>query len=352
MAHLLENDRSGYRKLVQNDTDEQGENVQGYYHTATLDAQRLGEAFPGHRLPKEVKHYYAREAARLDESEALAHPKVGASLQTSLVPAEQTVRFDDLVDLERELDQTVLSVLADAGLDVAPDDMGGSAYVELDAYWSPSTSERGPDPIQLDLTRVRQEQESVVVRHLTDGLSPVQWEALGTLVTDGGEVSPQDIATENDRHVGSVRRALRAMGELVDRKYGECALRSEYVAEMVHDAVQEARDATRTAVETSAKAIEAAERGASDAMAEWVAWCNKHGVDIRNRADALEIKMGEIGEHTYTYQGMPTQIAQQLKIAFEKWQAAGQDPQRFRSATVVYEYKGRRNTDRAWKALR
>jgi len=41
-----------------------------------------------------------------------------------------------------------------------------------------------------------------------------------------------------------------------------------------------------------------------------------------------------------------------LKIAFEKWQAAGQDPQRFRSATVVYEYKGRRNTDRAWKALR
>jgi hypothetical protein len=352
MAHLLENDRSGYRKLVQNDDDEHGQNLPGYYHTATLDAHRLGEAFPGHRLPKEVKHYYAREAVRLDENEALAHPKVGASLQTSLVPAEQTVRYDDLVDLERELDQTVLSVLADAGLDVSPGNMGGSAYVENDAYWSPSTSERGPDPIQLDLTRVRQEQESVVVRHLADGLSPVQWEALDTLVTDGGELSPDDIATENDRHVGSVRRSLRAMGELVDRKYGECALRSEYVAEMVHDAVQEAREATRTAVETSAKAIEVAERGASDAMAEWVAWCNKHGVDIRNRADALEIKMGEIGEHTLTYQGMPTQIAQQLKVAFEKWQAAGQDPQRFRSATVVYEYKGRRNSQRAWKALR
>jgi len=352
MAHLLENDRSGYRKLVQNDQDERGENVPGYYHTATLDAQRLGEAFPGHRLPKEVKHYYAREAARLDAAEALAHPKVGASLQTSLVPRTQTVRFDDLVDLERELDQTVLSVLADAGLDISPDDMSGSAYVESDAYWTPSTSERGPDPIQLDLTRVRQEQESVVVRHLADGLSPVQWEALDTLITDGGELSPEDIATENDRHVGSVRRALRAMSELVDRKYGECALRSEYVAEMVHDAVQEAREATRTAVETSAKAVEMAEREASDAMAEWVAWCNRYGVDIRNRADALEIDLGDFEEVTWAYNGLPSVVSSRLRTAFEVWTNAGQDPERFRQAVVKFRASGVEGTRRAWKALR
>ncbi|CQH55125.1 homolog to HGPV1-ORF14 [Halobacterium hubeiense] len=352
MAHLLEDDRSGYRKLVQNDDDEKGENLPGYYHTVTLDTQRLAEAFPGHRYPKEVKHYYAREAARLDTSEALAHPKVGASLQHSLLDRGETMYYDDLVELERELDQTVLSVLADAGLDVAPENIGRSPYVENDAYWEPSTSERGPDPIQLDLTRIRQEQESVVVRHLTDGLSPVQWEALDTLVTDGGEVSPQDIAEANERHVGSVRRALRSMEELVSRKYGEVGLRSDYVAEMIHDAVQDARDATRTAIETSAKAIEAAERGVSDAMAEWVAWCNRYGIDIRNRADALEVDMGEFDAVNYNHKGVPKIISSRIRSAFEVWTAAGQDPERFRQAIVKFRVDGIDHKRRAWKALR
>jgi predicted transcriptional regulator len=353
MAHLLENDRTGYRKLVQNDNDEKNRNLPGYYHTATLDAMRLREAFPGHGYPKEIKHYYAREAASIDPSKALAHPKVGASLQTSLVPHDQTVRFEDLVQLERELDKTVLSVLADAGLDVSPADVSASPYVEMDAYWQPTTSERGPDPINLDLTRIRQEQESVVVRQLSDGLSPVQWEALDTLVTDGGEVSPDDIAAEHDRHTGSVRRALRKMEDLVDRKYGEVGLRSEYVAEMVHDAVQEAREATRTAVETGAKAMEAAERGASDAMADWVAWCNRHGVDIRNREDAIEVDVGEIEETACDRSGgMPAQIASRIRTAFEKWTAAGQDPDRFRAGTVKFTYNGVTSKRRAWKALR
>jgi hypothetical protein len=352
MAHLLEDDRSGYRKLVQNDNDERNRNVPGYYHTATLDAGRLAEAFPGHSRPKEVKHYYSREAATMDERDALAHPKVGASLQTSLVRRDETVRFEDLVDLERELDQTVLSVLADAGLDVAPVDVAASPYVEMDAYWTPATSERGPDPLNLDLTRVRQEQESVVVRHLSDGLSPVQWESLDFLVSDGGEVSPDDIADAKDRHVGSVRRALRDMEDLVSRKYGEVGLRSEYVAEMVHDAVQEARDATRRAVETGAKAMEVAERGASETMAEWVAWCNKHGVDIRNRADALGIDLGEFDGVSWNRHGIPNIVASRLRTAAEKWEAAGQDPDRFRSAVVTFTAGGVDGKRRAWKALR
>lgn len=351
LAHLLESDRSGYRKLVQNDADGHGRNLPGYYHTVTLDATRIAEAFPGHRLPKEVKHYYAREAASMDADDALAHPKVGASLQTSLVSDDETVRFGDLVEVEHELDQTVLSVLVDAGIDVAPRDVGGSAFVETDAYWSPSTSERGPDPIGLDLTRVRSEQESVVVRHLADGLSPIQWESLSTLVADGGQVSPADLADEHDRHPGAVRRALRAMDELVERKYSEVGLRSNYVAEMVHDAVQEARDATRQAVETSAKAMETAERGASDAMQKWVAWCTKHGVDIRNRADALEIDLGEFEEISWSF-GTPTNVAFRVKLAFDLWTDAGQDPARFRQATVKWRHNNGSISMRASKLLR
>ena len=59
LGHLLENDREGYRKTVQNDQNERGETLPGYYHTVTLDHQRIQEAFPSHALPKEIKHYYA-----------------------------------------------------------------------------------------------------------------------------------------------------------------------------------------------------------------------------------------------------------------------------------------------------
>lgn len=56
LAHLLENDRPGYRKLVQNNADEHGNELPGYYHTVTLDPDRIREAWPAHHLPKEIKH--------------------------------------------------------------------------------------------------------------------------------------------------------------------------------------------------------------------------------------------------------------------------------------------------------
>lgn len=207
----------------------------------TLDERRIREAFPDHRLPKEVKHYYAREAADMDENQALAHPKVGASLQVSLLDDDETVYLSDIERLRRELDQTVLSVLADAGLDIAPSQ--GSGPFEHDAYFTPEVDHSGPDPVGLDLTQVKQSQESVVIRHVADGLAPTQWEALETLVTDGGQISPADIADEHGRHVESVRRALRDMEDLVQQEYAEVSLRSEYIAEMVHEAVREAREA-------------------------------------------------------------------------------------------------------------
>lgn len=41
MGHLLEDDRSGYRKLVQNDQDDGSERLPGYYHTVTLGQRRV-----------------------------------------------------------------------------------------------------------------------------------------------------------------------------------------------------------------------------------------------------------------------------------------------------------------------
>lgn len=328
MNYLLENDRSGYRKLVQNDDDIHGRNLPGYYHTVTLGPSRVREAFDTHRLPKEVKHYYAREAKSKNSEDALAHPKVGASYQVSRW--DETLRFDDLETLNEELSQTVLSVLLEAGLEISPVN-GPGPFVTCDAYWQPDLTDENPDPVSLDLTHIRHEQESVVVRHLADGgFSPVEWSTIEHLVADGGSVSPKEIAEDGGHHIDSVYRALERLEEMVDRKYGEVALKSDYVAELVHDAVKEAKESTRRAVATAAKSMEAARRGKSRAMEKFVAWTARYGVDVSNRMDALEVDLGELDPDA---DASPKMLVQK---ALQMWTDANQDPARFRMGTVRY----------------
>lgn len=338
LSHLLENDRSGYRKSVQNDDDYKGRNLPGYYHTATLGPNRIQEAWPHHQLPKEIKHYYFKEAKQKSEDDPLAHPKLGASYQVSRW--NETLPLSELERLNDELEEAVHSVLMSAGIDVSPVQSSGP-YFPDPPYFTPSTKEIDGQPVSLNITRIKHQQESVVVRQVADGLSPVQWESVEYLVTDGGRSSPTDIAKENDRHPESVRRALREIEDLVDRKYNEVGLKSDYVAEMVHSAVKEARDSARKAVETGAKAMEAADRGMGEAMTKWIAWCERHGVDISNRTGQLRMELGQLDPHSDPDPGFLVRQAKQV------WEDAKQDPQRFRTAEVRYNNR----TEAAWTFL-
>jgi len=220
------------------------------------------------------------------------------------------------------LDATVRAVLLEAGLDLAPQrDVGD--FVP-DAYFAADVLDGQPEPTVIDLDHPETTHESVVVRHLTDGLSPVEWESLEMLVTDGGKVSPRDIADATDRHVDSVRRALRRLDDLVEQKYAEVGLRSTRVAELVHEAVQEARDATRRAVEASAKAIDAAERGRDSAAAEFYAWAERHRVDVSRRNDNLTLDFSDYSDN----------VNRAVKTGYRLWKAtrhdaAGSSPRRF-----------------------
>jgi len=330
MAHLLENDREGYRKLVQNDNDEHGNNLPGYYHTVTLGPQRIAEAFPSQDLPKEIKHYYAREAASKPDSHPLAHPKLGASLQSSKWDGKLGVTDEAIAQLNDELRETVLSVLADAGLQVHP---GENDPFFPGAYFDGLEVEHEDDPIvSLDLTQIQQRQESVVIKHLKGGLSPVEWESLDTLVTDGGEIAPQEIADEHDRHPDSVRRALRRIDELVEREYDRVSLRSNHVADLVHDAVQQAEDAVERAADAGAKALEAAERGLDEGTSALVAWASRHGVDLHEKSEGyVDLDLGTVeGEDASDVQ---RKIRRRLREGRRLWEEAGRDPRFFKGGS-------------------
>lgn len=340
MGHLLEDDRSGYRKIVQNDRDNHGNKLPGFYHTATLDERRVREAFPSHQLPKENKHYYAKEAKSLDDDHPLAYPKVGASMQVSLMDEKHGATQDDIEQLIDELDQAVLSICATAGINVYSTD----PFID-EPYFTPMLSESGPEPRDLPLAEIEQDQSSIVIEHVADGLSPVQWESLETLVTDGGEISPADIADEHDRHVESVRRALREMEDLVHHGYAEVSLRSDHVAKMVHEAVREARQGVRRAVETAGKAIHAAENGMDETMCSFIAWAGRHDIDLDDATDKgrearMTMRFGEHRSHKETKRA--------IREGFRIWKAAGFDPMRYRQAQVTFP-KGSKST--AWNWL-
>jgi hypothetical protein len=325
LAHVLENDRSGYRKLVQNDDDEHNQNLPGYYHTATLGPDRVQEVMPHHELPVECKHYYAREALDRGYDDPLRHPKLEVAYQVSRW--DGTVRPDDLEQAVEELDEWLYSILADAGLDLRA---GGRTYVE-DAYFAAENATTTASVVNLDLTEVRHEQESVVYRHLADGMSPVEQETLQTLVADGGDVSPQDIADRNDRHRDSVYDALGRMHDLVQHEYGQVSLKSTYVSELVADALEQAEAAVERATLASAKAVNAADRGLDERTSAFIAWCEKHGVNYDEDAgDRMRIKLGEVSS--------TREVRRILREGLRLWEGMQKDPVTFREASVTYRH--------------
>jgi hypothetical protein len=322
LGHLLENDRAGYRKLVQNDEDEHGRNLPGYYHTVTLGPNRVSTAFAQHHLPREIKHYYSREAAGMDEDDPLAHPKLGASYQANRWDEKLDVEADALDRLERELSETVLSVLSEDGIQVHT---GPADPFVSDAYFDADEHDRDDPLTDLDLTEIESHQEHVVINHLADGFSPVEWESLETLVTDGGRVSPTDIAETNDRHVGSVRRALNRIPEMVEHAYGEVSLRSDYIAELVAEAVNDAKESIRRAVDTGAKARLAAERGEDHETSTLMAFAAKHGIDVNGSREArLHLRMNREGAR------------RRIKEMARLWEQAGRDMIRLREAQIEF----------------
>ena len=331
LAHVMENDRTGYRKLVQNDDDKRGRTKPGFYHTCTLGEERIRDVWPNHGLPKEIKHYYKDDYHQRNKSDPLHHPKLEAAYQVSRW--DGTLRYDDdaIQQLNRELDECLYSVLAEAGIDLRGGD--NSPYL-ADHYFSGENALTDASIVSLNLSQIYHEQEAVVYKHLVGGggLSPIEQEALGTLVTDGGTVSPQNIAAAHERHIDAVYRALSRMDDLVEREYGRVSLKSTYVSELVHDAIQQAETAVERATHATAEALEAAERGLDERTSAFIAWAEKHGVNRRKLGDSATISLGEIDADSR--RSARRKVKDIIREGYQLWEAMNKDPIEYRTATV------------------
>jgi len=249
MHSLLESDRSGYRKHVEDNRERPGD-----YVASVVDDGRAGKVIRGHEIGKEVKHYYMKDPDNYDPDEFGWHPKLEIGYQTSVT--DRTVYWDrdddelDRHDLRRELEELLVNVLDWSGLDLT----GGEQY-QKDAYFKPDDRERRSlKLVDCPLPEIESQQEQTIMR-LWGDMNPSDRAVVDTLLTDGGEISPQDAADETGFCYDTILRAVDRLEGFVEHTYGELAIESDYAAQAMLKRVRSAEEQFRRSIGSTAMQV-------------------------------------------------------------------------------------------------
>jgi len=269
ISMLLADERSGYAKSIRDDRE-----CEGYYHVATIGSDRASKLLGGHSLGKEIKHYHVNNPSAVAGDDMLEHPKFGVALQNSVT--DQTVYWDDLRRLEKELDEVLLNVLDWADIPTRPDDQ----YYVKDNVFEVTGERRFRQLAANQLPSIQQEQKDDVMR-IMNNLAPTDAEITEQLLTDGGQWSPHELADALGRHIDTVYRALNRLGDLVIHEYGDVRLRSKNIAQEILKYVRGAKESFDISLSEAADRMLQAEK-ASDGDSAFARWREQYGVSIES----------------------------------------------------------------------
>ncbi|WP_233511908.1 AsnC family protein [Haloferax sp. Atlit-12N] len=270
IALILGGERSGYSKTVRDDRV-----CEGWYHTSTVCAMRAAEIVGGHELPKEFKHYHVKNPDAVAGT-PLENPKIGVSYQNSLY--DDTLRFHDVDQLHKELDEALLNVLNWSDLPVTPDHQ---MYV-ADDYFAVEGEARMAKVADNPLPRIAQQQEDEIRMFATAGnLVETDVAITEELVTDGGHISPADLAERIGVHIDTVYRALKRLGDLVIHDYGSVELASKHIANGIVEHIESARRTVEATIEEATDDIIRADTYGHE-NDPWSRWLRNYVVDRKD----------------------------------------------------------------------
>ncbi|MGZ0745719.1 DUF7845 domain-containing protein [Haloparvum sp. AD34] len=272
ISMLLGDERHGFAKTVRDDRE-----CPGHYHTATVGDDRASKIVGGHDLAKECKHYHVKNPDAVDGT-PLENPKIGVSLQHS--KSRETVYWDDLDSLERELDEVLLNVLSWSDIPTRPD----SGVFVADDYFEVTGSSRFRKLITNQLPRIKAQQD----RHLeavVGNVTETDTRLLETLLTDGGQWSPADLADAIGRHIDTVYNALERLDGLVDHSYGDVQLGSTYLAQEIVGRVEGMKDAVKSNLKDAAGDLVRAKLF-GDGDDPWSRWLDHYVDRVEENDDA------------------------------------------------------------------
>ncbi|MDS0279382.1 MarR family transcriptional regulator [Halomicroarcula sp. S1AR25-4] len=276
-AHtLIQGDRTGYRKHVEDNTK-----LPGYYVTATVEDEKAGELVRGHSLGKELKHYYPNEPQKYTPDEAPYHPKFEVSYQTSRT--DHTVRWDDLDDARRELEATVLNCLDWCGLATSAE---SSIFVDFDPFWNVRDTTEARKFVKCPLPEIEDEQEHRVMKLWSD-MTDADRDVTEMLLTDGGKVSPKEAAEKTGYTYRTIRTVVDRLEGLIRHTYGELELESKKVQQELLKRVRAAGD--RFQQDIGSAAMELADAAEERGRSRWARVRREYAITEIDAADCRSL---------------------------------------------------------------
>lgn len=297
---VLQAGQGGYRKHVEDHTK-----LPGYYVTTTINDARASDIIKGHDLGKEIKHYYPQDPSYYDPSDALYHPKFEVAYQTS--QTDKTLRWNDVEDAVRELDETIFNYLEWAGLSLRSGDT-----FEKDAVFAASESRRSVKLTGCPLPEIQDSQEAAVM-DLWGQTTDSDRDLIDRLVSDGGKPTRQELADKSEHSYRTVRRFVDRCQEVVRDAHDGLSIDSKHKEQMLTERVRMAEQSFRDSVEDAV--MKSADAVAGRARSKWSETKQKYGIVVEDSKYRKKIK---VGWNPADREEMKTAI-REIKIAGREW---------------------------------
>lgn len=305
-AHtLIQGDRSGYRKHEEDHTK-----IPGYMVSAVVEDEKAGELVRGHELGKELKHYYPREPDSYEPDEAPYHPKFEVAYQTART--DKTVRWAELDDARRELEETIINCLEWCGLATTAE---SDAFVPFDPYWPVEDTHEARKTVKCPLPDIENEQEHRVME-LWGEMTDADRDVTELLLTDGGKVSPQEAAEQTGNTYRTVRTVIERMEGLIRHTYGELEIESKKIQQELLKRVRAAGE--RFEQELGSAAMDLADAADERSREAWSKFRRKYAISVTEPDDCRKLlKVGynptDIQEARYIVREIQTKYREHVE---------------------------------------
>lgn len=273
--NLLTGDREGYREHK-----EDHRKLPGYYVSSKITSEKAGDLIRGHRYGKELKHYYPNHPEAFDPDEYGYHPKFEVSYQSSIT--DETVYWDDLDALLRELDETIINCLEWAGLSIR----AGDLYHDDEYFKADSESQRSRKTVECPLPDIEDEQEQTII-NLWKNMTDSDTELVGHLLADGGTVSPADAADETGYTYRTIRECIDRLEGFIRHEYGEISIESKALQQKMLKRLQSAEQNFRETIESTTREVADALNGRE--REAWSAWKREYGATVNDPGDCRKL---------------------------------------------------------------
>jgi hypothetical protein len=112
---------------------------------------------------------------------------------------------------------------------------------------------------------------------------------------------------------------------LIEHTYNEVSLKSQYISELVADALTQAQDSLSTA----GKAVHAEDRGLDESTSAFIAWSQKYNINHDDVGNRLHVNLGKVESDR--------EARRIIREGYSLWCQLNRDPAVFRAGYCLFE---------------